>query len=97
MDVVWKARAIQERDALHAALARTSLDHAHATILALQRSINRLASQPQLGQKVDGEPGDRLLVVPRTHYSVVYRLVVHGARPRIEIMRIVDQRRRSTL
>jgi plasmid stabilization system protein ParE len=96
VDVVWKARALRERAALHAALVQTSLRHAQETLLAIQRSINYLESHPQIGRKVEGRPADRLLAVPRTQCTVVYRLVVFSARPRLEIMRIVDQRRQFT-
>jgi hypothetical protein len=32
-------------------------------------------------------------VVPRTYHTVVYRLILRGTHPRIEITRIEDQRR----
>jgi len=38
-------------------------------------------------------PVIRLLVVPRTYDTVVYRLIRRSTHPRIEIMRIEDQRR----
>jgi plasmid stabilization system protein ParE len=93
VEVVWKARALREREALHAALAHASLAHAHATVAAIQRAVNHLEVHPHLGRQVPDRRGDRLLVVPRTHYTVMYRLIARGARPRVEIMRIIDQRR----
>jgi plasmid stabilization system protein ParE len=93
VDIVWKARALKDREIIHAYLARNSLSHAHATVVAIQRSVNHLAQHPSLGRQVPDRPSDRLLIVPRTHYTVAYRLIVRSAHPRIEIMRIVDQRR----
>ncbi len=93
MEVVWKARALRDREALHAALARTSLAHAYATVAAIQRAVNRLEHHPHLGRQVPDRPGERLLVVPRTYYTVAYRIIVRGVQPRLEIMRIIDQRR----
>ncbi|HZS91482.1 MAG TPA: type II toxin-antitoxin system RelE/ParE family toxin [Chloroflexota bacterium] len=93
MDVVWKARALKDREQIHAYLARTSLMHAHRTIAAIQRAINHLEQHPQLGRQVPDRPGERLLVVPRTYYMVAYRVIARGPHPRLEIMRIVDQRR----
>jgi plasmid stabilization system protein ParE len=96
VEVVWKARALKDREEIHAYLARTSLAHAHAVIAAIQRAVNHLEHHPRLGRQVPDRPTDRLLVVPRTYYSIysiVYRLILRGAHPRIEIMRIEDQRR----
>lgn len=93
MEVVWKARAIKDREEIHAYLARMSLSHAHETIETIQRAINHLVQHPRRGKQVPERPNDRLLVVPRTYYTVVYRLVARGVHPRIEIMRIADQRR----
>ncbi len=93
MDVVWKARALKDREEIHARLAGVRLSHAHATIEAIQRAVNLLGQYPRLGKQVPNKPGDRLLVVPRTNYAVAYRLVARGPRPRVEVMRIVDQRR----
>ena len=93
MEVVWKARALKDREAIHAYLARTNPAHAHAVIAAIQRAANHLEQHPRLGRQVPDRPTDRLLVVPRTYYTIVYRLIVRGAHPRIEIMRIEDQRR----
>ena len=94
MEVVWKARALKDREEIHAYLARMSLAQAHETIAAIQRAVNHLEQHPRLGKQVQDRPSDRLLVVPRTHYTVVYRLVARGTHPRVEIMRIEDQRRR---
>ena len=93
MEVVWKARALRDREALHAALARTSLPHAYETVAAIQRAANHLEQHPRLGKQIADRPGERLLVVPRTHYSIAYRLIAHGMSPRVEIMHIIDQRR----
>ena len=93
MEVVWKARALRDWEEIHASHARTSLAHAHAVIAAIQRAINHLEQHPRLGRQVPDQPTDRLLLVPRTYYTVVYRLILRGAHPRIEIMRIEDQRR----
>jgi plasmid stabilization system protein ParE len=93
VEVVWKARALKDREEIHAYLARTSLAHAHAVIAAIQRAVNHLEQHPRLGRQVPDRPTDRLLVVPRTYYTIVYRLILRGAHPRIEIMRIEDQRR----
>lgn len=93
MEVVWKARALKDREEIHAYLARVSLPHAYETIAAIQRAVNQLERYPRLGKQVPDRPSDRLLVVPRTNCSVLYRLVARGASPRVEIMRIVDQRR----
>ena len=93
MEIVWKARAIKDREDIHAYLARMSLSHAHETIETIQRAINHLEQHPRLGKQIPDRPSERLLVVPRTHYTVAYRLMAHSAKPRIEIMRIVDQRR----
>jgi plasmid stabilization system protein ParE len=78
---------------LHAALAGTSLSHAYATVAAIQRAVNHLEPHPHLGKQIADRPGERLLVVPRTHYSIAYRLIARGMSPRVEIMRLVDQRR----
>jgi len=93
VDVVWKARALKDREEIHVHLAGVSLSHAHATIEAIQRAVNHLEQYPRLGRHVSDKPGNRLLVVPRTNYAVAYRLVARGPRPRVEVMRIVDQRR----
>jgi plasmid stabilization system protein ParE len=93
VEVVWKTRALKDREEIHAYLARASLSHAQATIAAIQRAVNHLERHPHLGRPAPDRPSDRMLVVPRTYYTVVYRLVARGARPHIEIMRIVDQRR----
>ena len=92
MEVVWKARTLKDREEIHAYLARTNLAHAHAVIAAIQRAVNHLEQHPRLGRQVPDRPNDRLLVVPRTYYTVVYRLILRGAHPRIEILRIEDQR-----
>lgn len=93
MEVVWKARALKDREEVHARLARVSLSHAHTTIAEIQRAVNHLEQFPRLGRQVLDKPGDRLLLVPHTYYRVVYRLVARGPRPRVEIMRIEDGRR----
>jgi plasmid stabilization system protein ParE len=93
VDVVWKARALKDREQIHAYLARTSLPHAYATITAIQRAVNHLEQHPYLGRQITDRPTDRLLIVPRTTYTVVSRLVVRSTHPRVEVMRIVDQRR----
>ena len=93
MEVVWKARALKDREEIHADLARTNLAHAHVVIAAIQRAVNHLEQHPRLGRQLPDRPSDRLLVVPRTYYTVVYRLILRGAHPRIELMRIDDQRR----
>jgi plasmid stabilization system protein ParE len=93
LEITWKARALKDREQIHAYLAQISLMHAHRTIAAIQRSINHLEQHPRLGRQIPDRPGERLLVVPRTNYTVAYRLVAQGPHPRIEIMRIVDQRR----
>ena len=93
MEVVWKARALKDREEIHAYLARASPAHAYATIAAIQRAVNRLEQYPYLGRQVPDKPAIRLLFVPRTTYTVVYRLVVRGSPPRREIVRIEDQRR----
>ena len=93
MEVGWKARALKDREEIHADLARTNLAHAHVVIAAIQRAVNHLEQHPRLGRHVPDRPSDRLLVVPRTYYTVVYRLILRGAHPRIELMRIDDQRR----
>ena len=90
---MWKARALKDREEIHAYLARTSLAHAHAVIAAIQRAVNHLEQHPRLGRQVPDRPTERLLVVPRTHHTVVYRLILCGAHSRIEIMRIEDERR----
>lgn len=94
VEIVWKARALKDREEIHARLARANLRYAHETIAAIQRAVNHLEQQPQLGRQVPDRPSERLLVVPRTYYTILYRLVARGAPPRVEIMRIVDQRRR---
>ena len=93
MEVVWKARALKDREEIHAYLARTSLAHAHAVIAAIQRAVNHLEQHPHLGRQVPDQPTNRLLVVPRTHYTIVSRLILRGAHPHIEIMHMEDQRR----
>ena len=94
MEVGWKARALKDREEIHASLASVSLAHAHKTIAAIQRAVNHLEHHP-LGRRIPDRPNDRLLVVPRTHYTIAYRLIARGAHPRVQIMRIVDQRRRG--
>lgn len=95
MEIVWKARALKDREHIHAFLARTSLAHAYKTIAAIQRSVNHLEQHPRLGRQVDDRPSERLLIVPRTPYGIAYRLIVRGPQPRIEVMHIVDLRRQT--
>ena len=89
MTVVWTARAIRDRDAIHAFVARSvSPEHANATILALVRAIARLEQFPNLGRP-GAKPGMRELVVPRLPYRVPYR--VRGEQ--VQIVRILHQHR----
>ncbi len=92
MEIIWKVRALRDREAIHAATARVSLTHAFETIATIQRAVNRLEHYPYLGRQLPDQPAYRVLVVPRTHYSVAYRLIARGTHPRVEILRILDQR-----
>jgi len=60
--------------------ARTSLAHAHSTVTTIQRAINNLEDHPYLGRQLPDRPSDRRLVVPRSHYTVAYRIVARGTR-----------------
>ena len=61
--------------------------------MAIQRAVNHLEQHPRLGKQVPDRPSDRLLVVPRTYDTIVYRLILRGTHPRVEVKHIEDQRR----
>ena len=87
MNVVWTARAIRDRDAIHAFVARNAgPERAHATILTLVRAILRLEQFPNLGRP-GAKPGMRELSVPRRPYRIPYR--VRG--DTVQIVRILHQ------
>lgn len=93
MEVVWKPRARQQREHIHAAIARhINLERAHETLVAIKRATDRLEQHPDYGLATD-KPGLRVILVPRTPYRVFYR----RGRERCEILRIEDARRGAPL
>jgi plasmid stabilization system protein ParE len=93
VEVVWKPRALQQREQIHAAIARQiNPEQAHKTLVAIKRATDRLEQHPDYGLATD-KPGLRVILVPRTPYRVFYR----RGRQRCEILRIEDARRGAPL
>jgi len=86
--IVWKVRAIRDRDAIHAYIARDNPARAYEVVLAITKAVNLLADFPQLG-RLGRKAGTQDLVVPRLPYIVPYR----RRSDRIEIIRILHTSR----
>lgn len=85
MRIVWLARAVADRDAIVAYIARDSPQAALDQGDRIQDSVDRLADNPQTGRR-GRHAGTREKVVPRTPYVVVYRLSTSGA---VEVLRVL--------
>lgn len=93
MEVVWKPRALQQRERIHADIAHhINADKAHQTLIAIKRATDRLEKFPDYGLATD-KPGIRVILVPRTPYRVFYR----RGRMRCEVLRIEDARKGTPL
>ena len=88
MKVVWSRRAIRHLTAVRNYIASDSPDTAADVAARILRSVEILATQPNMG-RAGRVPGTRELVVPNTPYVVPYRVlnerveliaVFHGAR-----------------
>lgn len=93
MEVVWKPRALRQREQLHATIARhVNVEQAHQMLVAIKRATDRLEQHPDYGLATD-TPGLRVILVPRTPYRVFYR----RGRERCEILRLEDARKGTPL
>ncbi len=80
--ITWTLRAVDDLIDMGSARERA----------AVKRAVDRLARFPDYGMPTD-EPDVRVIVVPRSHYRVVYRRLPTAA----EILRIEDARRSGPL
>jgi len=73
--VIWSRRAIRHLVAVRDHIAKDNPDNAAALAARILKSVDLLATQPQMGRP-GRVLGTRELVVPDTPYVVPYR--VHG-------------------
>ncbi|UFP93590.1 type II toxin-antitoxin system RelE/ParE family toxin [Gloeobacter morelensis] len=88
MKVLWRRSAIEDLDAAREYLQSYNPTSARRVIERIEEATHRLAVMPYLG-KTGHVAGTRELVVPRTPYRLVYRILdehleivsmLHGAR-----------------
>ena len=90
MNIRWSESAAEELKSIFEYIGLDSTDAAMRTIQRIHAAIDRLVQMPYLGRK--GQKGGiRELVVPGTHYIVMYAIqeetiylvtILHGTRKR---------------
>ncbi len=84
MKIAWTAAAGHDMKALRRFIAEHDPQAAEATALQILDAVERLAVYPASG-RAGRKPDTRELVMPRSAYVVVYRIVAN----RVEILRVL--------
>jgi toxin ParE1/3/4 len=71
--IIWSRRAIRHLVAVRTYIAKDSAQNAATVAARILKSVDLLASQPQMGGP-GRVPGTRELVVPDTPYVIPYRV-----------------------
>jgi toxin ParE1/3/4 len=88
MDIIWRAAALNDLQALREFIAEDNPQAAARVQAAIRAAVDRLTAHPNLGRTGRVE-GTRELIIPRTPYIVAYRVaedhvrilaVIHAAR-----------------
>ena len=89
MTVRWTRQALRDLDQLRDYTFRYSRRGAEKLVAKIDRSLQLLASHPEMG-RLGRIEGTRELIVPRTPYIVVYQL----AADQIRLLAIIHSARR---
>jgi toxin ParE1/3/4 len=79
MEVVWRAIAVDDLEQIRRYITRGNSRAARRVQSAIRTAAERLARHPEIG-RIGRVEGTRELVVARTPYIVVYRIVGDGVR-----------------